>query len=667
MLRLSVDEIIKRIQSGELFEAEVLDGGFAIKINSYVPYCCTAIHDGSSLRPELQQKIRLGDYERWYEEDPNTGDFISALPITLVGRDSRFEYDLNRSPESCIYEEAWGKKVWKKKLSPKQRNTSLEKHKNYYRVTEALIHKLESKFGACIVYDLHSYNYKRWDREVPVFNIGTEKVDNERFGKIIGHWKEQLSAIGMPDIEHEAKVNDVFYGRGYNLAFITERFKNTLVLATEVKKIYCNELTGSYYPKIIKLLQQKMKKAILSNANFFSQAHTNWKHDHVAKLLDKKTDLALNRADKGLYKLLKNFELLAPVNPINAITEQKHFFKNKASVEPQFIYRPIKFNPFQLKQELHNLPVQHIQDVTIRHLYESVVNSFFDKIDLLESRGTSKFLYNSLRYFGQPSQKDLHNAKYIMRLPDLPGEAKSSPMVDVKAAMRLFKEGMQAYGFDSKVEINKRVISQIMINNAKRTVLFRPDARFTPTEIRGLFEHEIGVHMVTTMNADQQKLKVFNLGLPVNTKTQEGLAILAEYLSGNLSLKRLKKIAIRVLLVNMMIEGASFSESYAFVRAHYKCSQSEAFNMVTRVFRGGGFTKDYLYLSGFTQMLRFWEKGNNLDPLLIGKTSFGFINTINEMIQREMIQAPKFLTQSFNEPNQMEHAQIYEYIFKGLK
>lgn len=65
MLRLSVDEIIKRIQNEELFEAEVLDGGFAIKINRYVPYCCTAIHDGSSLRLELQQKIRLGDYERW--------------------------------------------------------------------------------------------------------------------------------------------------------------------------------------------------------------------------------------------------------------------------------------------------------------------------------------------------------------------------------------------------------------------------------------------------------------------------------------------------------------------------------------------------------------------------------------------------------------------------
>ena len=225
-----------------------------------------------------------------------------------------------------------------------------------------------------------------------------------------------------------------------------------------------------------------------------------------------------------------------------------------------------------------------------------------------------------------------------MRLPDLPGEAKSAPMVDVHQAIQIFRDGMQLYGFDSKLEISKRIISQIMINNSKRTILFRPDARFSEKEIKGLFEHEIGVHLVTTNNADQQKLKIFKLGLPVNTKTQEGIAILSEYLSGNLSLKRLKKIAIRVMLVDMMINGASFSESFDFVKANYKCSQSEGFNMVTRVYRGGGFTKDYLYLSGFTALLRFWEKGNNLYPLLVGKTSIGFINTIEEMMQRDMIQ-----------------------------
>ena len=38
-------------------------------------------------------------------------------------------------------------------------------------------------------------------------------------------------------------------------------------------------------------------------------------------------------------------------------------------------------------------------------------------------------------------------------------------------------------------------------------------------------EHEIGVHMLTTMNAANNKLKIFSVGLPVNTRTGEGMAV----------------------------------------------------------------------------------------------------------------------------------------------
>ena len=101
------------------------------------------------------------------------------------------------------------------------------------KVTHALIQKLEEIFGAVVVYDMHSYNYKRWDREVPVFNIGTERIDNKRYSKYIKHWREELLKIELPEIEVEANINDVFFGRGYNLEYITKNFKNTLVLATE--------------------------------------------------------------------------------------------------------------------------------------------------------------------------------------------------------------------------------------------------------------------------------------------------------------------------------------------------------------------------------------------------------------------------------------------------
>lgn len=667
MKKLEINEIIALINAEKHFEAIAYDGSFSIKINQYLPYCCTAIHDGSNLRPELKEKINHDEYSRWYEEDPFTGDFISSMPITLIGNDSRFEYDLNRKPEDCIFDTAWGKKVWKKKLTPKEKQKSVDKHTNYYKVTNALIQKLEALFGGCVVYDIHSYNFQRWDRKVPLFNIGVENIDITRFSNVVEHWRQELGKIEVQDIENQSAINDVFYGRGYNLEYITKNFKNTLVLATEVKKVYCNEVTGDDYPNIIKTLQRGFKKAILNNANFFNQKYSNWEHQIKAKLLDKTMDSSILKVDKELFRLLKGFELLGSINPINSTNEKKRFFKNKCTENPHFKYNPIKINPFELKQKLSNLRVQDISDVSIRHLYESVINSYFDKIDMLSALDTPKFLYNSLRYFGRPSKKDLQNAHYFLHLPEVAGEPKRSPSLGVDEAMVSFKQGLEQYGFKSRIEKSKRVISQVMVLNAKKTILFRPDAKFTRNQIGALVEHEIGVHMVTTMNSNAQKLKLFNLGLPANTMTQEGLAILAEYLSGNISMKRLKKLAYRVIVVDMMCNGADFIECFNFLVNDHNLDKDDAFSVVTRIFRGGGFTKDYLYLSGFVKILRFWEKNNDLEPLLIGKTSFEFYHTINEMIQREMIQKPVYITHSFTNPKLSKNNDIYEYILSGLK
>ena len=373
------------------------------------------------------------------------------------------------------------------------------------------------------------------------------------------------------------------------------------------------------------------------------------------------------KVDKEMYHLLKNFELLAFVNPKNYTQEKKRFFRNQCSELPKFKYSPIRINPFELKQELSNLRVQDISDVSIRDLYESVINSYFDKIDLLSSLNTPKFLYNSLRYFGRPSRKDIQNALYFLHLPEIAGEPKRSPTLGIDDAMVSFKEGLEAYGFESKIETSNRVISQVMVLNAKKTILFNPNAKFTRGQISALVEHEIGVHMVTTMNSNAQKLHLFNLGLPVNTMTQEGLAILAEYLSGNISMKRLKKLAYRVIVVDMLCSGADFIECFHFLVNDHDLDQDDAFSVVTRIFRGGGFTKDYLYLSGFVKILRIWENGQDLEPLLVGKTSLEFHSIISEMIQREMVQKPVYVTHSFKNPEQNKNDEIYKYILNGLK
>ena len=127
---LSIKEIINRIKNYDSFEAVPPDHSFHIKIRDYVPFVCAAIHAGGNLRENLKDKIIHSDYERWYEEDPFTDSFISSMPLTIVGKDSRFEYDLNRSPEKCVYNDAWGKQVWKKPLSKSLKKESLSKHSN---------------------------------------------------------------------------------------------------------------------------------------------------------------------------------------------------------------------------------------------------------------------------------------------------------------------------------------------------------------------------------------------------------------------------------------------------------------------------------------------------------------------------------------------------------
>jgi hypothetical protein len=46
------------------------------------------------------------------------------------------------------------------------------------------------------------------------------------------------------------------------------------------------------------------------------------------------------------------------------------------------------------------------------------VSSYIDKVDQYKSIGNDDFLYDSLRYFGEPSEKDIRNAHFILHLPE---------------------------------------------------------------------------------------------------------------------------------------------------------------------------------------------------------------------------------------------------------
>jgi hypothetical protein len=274
MLKLSIEEIIRKIENEEHFHAVAEDYSFTLKIDEYVPYACGAVHDGHQFRKELWDNCIHTEYERWYEEDPETKNMVASHPILIAGCDSRFEYDLNRTPDEAVFETAWGKQLWKEPLPNNQKETSLDKHTNFYKVVNALIHKLEEKFGISIVYDMHSYNWKRWDRKVPTWNLGTSNVDNERFGNEIESWRKSLSELNLPNqIKSTSAINNTFYGNGYFLKYITKNFQNTLVLATEIAKVYCDEYTGIIYPEVVSAVEKQLQDRLYDHAMQFVKQH----------------------------------------------------------------------------------------------------------------------------------------------------------------------------------------------------------------------------------------------------------------------------------------------------------------------------------------------------------------------------------------------------------
>lgn len=257
MITFSEQEIKEKIANRECFHATITGGAFTLKIEKYLPAMSAAIHDGGQLREELVDNCLLNQSERYYEEDPYTGSFIADQAITLIAHDSRYEYDLNRETSISVYETAWGKEIWKNPLSQITIDKSKEKHAQFYRIVAAVVDALTEDFGQCIVYDNHSYNYRRHERkDLPVFNLGTSSVKNQKWRPVIDSWLNALKDMKVDGVEVTAAENDIFFGKGFLAGYCHAKYDNVLVLATESKKVFMDELTGQADTIVLPSLQK---------------------------------------------------------------------------------------------------------------------------------------------------------------------------------------------------------------------------------------------------------------------------------------------------------------------------------------------------------------------------------------------------------------------------
>ena len=97
----------------------------------------------------------------------------------------------------------------------------------------------------------------------------------------------------------------------------------------------------------------------------------------------------------------------------------------------------------------------------------------------------------------------------------------------------------------------------------------------------------------------------------------------------------------------------------------YKLNRDKAFTITLRVHRGGGFTKDHQYLRGINQVYKFAKAGGNLNPLLTGKVSLEYLDTIKKLQNLGLAIPSKYYTDSYlNNDNSNTNL---DFILKSLK
>ena len=190
---------------------------------------------------------------------------------------------------------------------------------------------------------------------------------------------------------------------------------------------------------------------------------------------------------------------------------------------------------------------------------------------------------------------------------------------------------------------------------SSKRIRIRKGASFTEKDIDQLINHEALVHVATTLNGRaQQNMKILGANYGGVTKTQEGLAVFSEFITGCIDVKRMYRVLDRVLAIQMAIDGADFIEVYRFFLPRTKL-KTQAYENTRRIFRGAPltgrfpFTKDIVYLDGMVRVHNFFRAAvansrlDLIELLFWGKLDLDDIPIIKKLKDEDILKKPKYL------------------------
>ena len=320
----------------------------------------------------------------------------------------------------------------------------------------------------------------------------------------------------------------------------------------------------------------------------------------------------IRRAATILHDVAKPMRVLSALSWPGEIRES--FLASGATRSPEPVYAPIDPGPVidGLDSARRLLRPGNVVDDWLGREADSIASTAM----MLASVGTPAFHEHSGRLYGLPDQPlrfdDATPLQLAKRVGDALTELSSAKLAPPPNRTRTsadiaahLEAAVTAHFGDAAPKI--MIVDELSANAVASTsrIKVRRDAMFTDKDAAQLLNHEAFIHVATGLNGRAQRdLPILAIGHPGTSRTQEGLAVYSEYVSGTLGLDRLRRLADRTIGVQMVCEGADFIELYRWFLDRSP-GPEQAFESTRRIFRGapisGGspFTKDCAYISGF--------------------------------------------------------------------
>lgn len=520
-----------------------------------------------------------------------------------------------------------------------------------------IVEILQEKFGAFLLIEIWSDT--RIDSadgpKARVFSYESEQSDPfadvlvsalVKTKKLKGQW--QVETVSHPAEYPDRMTPVISTNRALSL--------NCIRLGLSVPTLYRDVNSGVLYPVILRNMWRAVDVAIRKTVFEFAKRRTNRKLKDYRSLGKNAISKEVRQVDERLAVLAKSFDLLLGLTPVNLDQAWRAFSRAKFEKIPEFRYRPRTIEVSAAKRQLFSIPVESIEDPTMADLFREKQFELDRQLSILDEIGSQRVIFDSLQLHGYVSLSLVKEAEKIIEMIP-PGAKESSTAKSVSAREFADRAVVEIHSYrkfvpaeDVTVEIRRDVAAGLMVS--KGCLLVNAASTFPFSRLEALVQHEVGTHLLTYLNGRAQTFQQLSVGLPDYESTQEGLAVLAEYLVGGMSKPRLRLLAGRVIAARSLIDTATFIDTFRLL-LRYGYAQRIAFAITARTYRGGGLTKDAAYLRGLLSILEYLRNGKELEPLYVGKIAIKHVGIIKELRSRGILKenplVPTYLQQPMAE------------------